>query len=424
MIGLFLLAFRLQAAEPLEPLPLPEGAPLAGELQAWSTLAVDARPNLITGEGYATGAWRVGLDTPLSPNLRVVGIGGVRARATGEPYTLRGDLWQGALTHTGARHSLELGRLVRIDPRGFQRLDGAQVHFADDRPMQLSAWGGRLWSPLDWKPGETWVVGTQARYAPDAGRVRAPRQHATLGAEVRAFEGGVHTSLMASGATRNPYGDHASGLVEVGIGEDVGLRTDLRAARQLASGLHLGGQLAWNGLPPPNALSATTSPFDWLVRDAYGLANANLTATQGPWHLSTSAGLTAQADRPFAPALGGQLQASAAHHTGPWRISGELRHANIGASGLSGGAVGVGRHAEGLRWTTDTGVWQLRSLDGAEHLVWEARATGDLTAWERQAGARVQTWRLAGGLGAGTDRQLAPWVRGNLALHVLTGRPS
>ncbi len=176
--------------------------------------------------------------------------------------------------------------------------------------------------------------------------------------------------------------------------------------------------------PAAQAIDSARSPFDWLVRDAYGLANTNLTWEDGPWRVNAAAGLTGLADRPYSLKWGGQGQLGASRQTGAWRLAGEVRHATVGPSAISGGAAGIGHDAARVQLRADTGLWRMRSLDGASHLVWETRAMADWPLLEVDRLDHVQIWKLSGNLGAGTDRQLSPWLRGGLALSVHTGRAS
>ena len=383
--------------------------PTAPELAAWMEGGVEVRPDLY-GETGIRDLARLRLEVTQG-DWAFRGDGGLRLRRS--PYdAARVDLTRMRLSHTGRSHDLELGRLVRLDVRGFQRLDGLALELDPGTPISGSAWAGRLWSPETWAVGETWVQGFEAAWRPGDAEGRPSRtQRHTVGWEGRSAEAGLVHRLHASASIWGPRGDSGFALVEVQpTAEAVRWRGALRGEHPFGRRLDLGADLRWEGLPPPTVPGDIRTAIDWLAPSGYAIAGAFGRYRGEGWEASVSGGPTLRPRGEGEVVLGGLGRA--------------------GARWTGGGATGLGLFASGaaidgswlgggggeLTWTNawvplglDVGTWRYQGLHGDAAWIWEMRGRGRIALGEEVS--------LLLDAAAGSNRQLASWVRGGLAIQ-------
>lgn len=394
-------------------------APSGTEIRAWSDSGIELRPDLY-GETGLRAAERLGLQAELSEGWSLRADGAVRLRQSPlddlhlDPYRL-------GLAHTGSRLSAQLGRHVRLDPRGLQRLDGGSLHGGAGSAVETQVWAGRLWHPDPWstglvdglgQPGDTGVVGGQLTFRPVIDGRPSPLTHVSVGAEGRWSSHGLGLRAHLAAATASPRGHSASTLVEVDP-VDEALRAGLRGTLAAGRAVDVDADLRWEGLSPASAPDGANTPIDWLSPRGYGVANLGARARAGRVGLALQGGPTLRRDG----ATGGLGRASLSWFGDGPRASLFASAAGVGRSwfGGGGGAVGYARH--GLEADADLGVYRFTGLDGGAAAVWEGRVQGRLPVIE---GSRSVQLALQGA--AGTDRQLARWVRGGLAVHAQLGR--
>lgn len=386
-------------------------------LSAWSTTAVEATPDL-DGGAWGRVRQRVGLEVAAAEDWRIEADGAVRHPAGGADAVVV-DVHRLALDGHGRAGRLAVGRMVRLDARGWLPLDGVAVDLTGTPYVAPSAWAGRLWSPEpEADPVSTWVGGLGVLVRPPAGEGRASRA-VSLGASWmgRLAEGELGHSATTGLAVRGPRG--ASGVfdAEVGMGAVAGSRASLRATLPVGA-FAVGPELRWEGLAPTGQVTALRTPMDWLSGQGYGVAGVAGRWAHGGWSAQASGGAVA---RPDADGPGGLGRAAVGWGAGEGPRAGVFgAAAGLGGSWVAGGGVEAGLAAAALDVSVEAGAFRFQPLDGASADVLEARlrAGVPLVPVHRPSGVR-----LGVEAGAGADRLLERWARAGLVLDGRFGAP-
>lgn len=367
---------------------------LGGDLLPDSFGSSRARGSLGLAMGEAYGPWQIGVSGTVRGAWEVQPVGAL------ERLELAGGFG-------GLR--LGAGRLVKLDLRGPERLDGVLVG-GDGGVWSGSAWAGRLWFPEELGAVDaTYVAGAE-------GRVRVPtavlgsRLSAGLGAELRDTTGALDARLHAGAQARGVMGGGLSGVAEVSPG-DGRWRAQARVDAPVAKVVDLGASWRWEDLPPATIPDAAEPPATWLSDGAYGVATGLARVRDGVGSLVVEAGPVIGAGESLG-ALG-RLDAACDVGAVTPRVFG--RGAWTGENGYLGGGLGVDAGGDALGAGLDGGLYRVRHLDDRDSWVGEARAHGRAALPAGGASGLALEVELA----AGTDRLLSPWARAGL---LLTGR--
>lgn len=396
----------------------PETGSPALDVGVWSTTAVEGRPALSSGDPRFRIAERMGLRAELPQGWTLGAVGGLRLRSQPYEASPTGDLWRAALEHRGEGHHLQLGRFVRSDARGLLRIDGAGGRVDVSPGVTLSGWGGRRWHPDSAQVRTAWIGGGELRVFRGTGRYGPA---VAGGAEARAEEGALRSRVWGVIETAGIRGDRARLLVEAGSKG----RQRVAATANLVAGstLDVGGEVRWEGLPPATALDDVRSPMEWLSPDGYGVASARVSWRSGELTAVASGGPTV---RPGEAWLGGGQGRGAVGWSLDDRtaISAFVAGYGISHSHVLGGGGSVERREAAWDARADAAAWRLVPLDGDAALITELRLLGQVDLFDLEEGAARRRLALGGTFSVGTDRQLAPFVRGGLQLTArLDGRP-
>lgn len=380
--------------------------------EVWSTTAVEVRPNL-DGEPLERVAERLGFDVPFGDGWRVGFAGGIRSLSLpGEGAQL--DLWRGLIEHRTANHRITLGRMIRQDPRGLQRLDGVGITIRDDTPVRWGFWGGRRWHPEVTSTFDFLVAGAELRVG------RATHHQLSVGVEGRQELGETHPRSWIAGELRDVVGHRLSLLVESGA--ERRFRGAVNATWVAGRTVDVGLDVRWEGLPPATALDQPRSPLLWLAPEGYGVAALSVRWVKGRWSARAAGGPVARRDAPWA--AGGRGQASLAWQSPHTRVHLFGTAAGIDDAVVAGGGGGVA--LEGTPGLVDATIagWSLRPIDGDRSPITEARLIFLARLMDRVRG-NLRTQVLLGGRGSvGVDRQLAPFTIGGAQLTVRLGGAS
>ena len=367
---------------------------LGGELlpDSFGTSRARASLGLSVAESYR--AWQVALS------------GTVRGAGDLDPVA---ELERAQLEGTVGHLYVGLGRQVKMDLRGNERLDGATVS-SDGGTWSGALWGGRLWFPeaLTVTDG-TWVGGGEARVRLSQPVLRA-RVSGGLGAELRVTDGAFGGRVHAGAEARGVAGGGVRAVAEVDPAENR-WRAQARVGAPLTRTLDIGATGRWEDLPAATIPDAAAPPSTWLSDAGYAVAAASLRVRDAGRSVAVEAGPV------FSPGedagAAGRLDAAATAGATTGRVFGT--GAWTGANGYVGGGLGIDQGAAHLGGGVEGGVYRVRHLDERDSWAGEARAhaSGSIGAMER-AGLALEV-EVAGG----ADRLLSPWVRGGV---LLTGR--
>lgn len=395
------------------------GAPAAHDLSLWSRTGLQQVPSY-TGDAQLRAGQELGLVLPIGQQFSLTALG--RARMTAAAGTVDAlDLQRLALSWDSGPVSLRLGRMTRLDSRGFQHLDGVSVDALVGRPLSVSAWGGRLWDPETWDTGTTTVAGGELRLRPADART----SQLALGYQLSQAEGLLGHRLHGRGGLWGARGETATALVELGLpgeGQDLGMRAGLNGQLPVSNELRLGADLRWEDLPLAGQAASLRSPLDWLAPDGYAIGSAELQWRAHGLSARLSGGPSVRPGED--QAAGGLGHASLA-----WVQRRELElgafssTAAIGGSWIAGGGVHGSWTRERLRVETSTGLYQFQPLDGDAGALWESRLRVEGRVERRPVGGELTRHAsLCADLAAGTDHLLAPWFRAGLSLHAQLGQ--
>lgn len=404
MIGLLLLLTGVAHAE---------GPSETTALRTWSTTAVEAQPDL-AGDPRFRFAERFGIVAHLGGGWKLNGIGGFRLRA--EPHEQRAtDVWRASIEHRGENHSVTVGRFVRVDPRGVQRIDGIGGVLDDGGTTRWAAWLGRRWHPEALDSTNAWVGGTEVR-------LHGRMESLSLGAEARSVDGDLEPRTWIAAEARSVRGGRASLLVEMGNAQE--FRGALEGSTVAGKWLDLGMNARWEGLAPAAALDDPRSPIEWLAPAGYGITEGTARWRQGDLTATCAAGATvrpgqkAYADSPSTALQGGGQGRAALGYKldDKTDVAGFLASAGLGASWLAGGGAALTRAEERWDLFADAALWRIVPLDRSPGLIAEVRATGRVDVMDLERADSRHVIAVAGQLAAGRNRQLSPYVRAGLEL--------
>jgi len=421
-----------------------EGRP--ADVRVWADTAGIARPNLNTGDPYGTVAQRVGLswNHPQGWGIRV--DGGVRWREPDVPQQWFADLWRVEARYQDRRLLVQLGRHVRLDPRGFLRLDGASFRYDNRSFVGVRAWGGRIWSPYSVQIDSDWVAGTSLILRPPGSQGSGASRTTKL---ELAYEARFNPNEQMSGpgpviaaqwlqVRHRMYAQLAwssyRGSSFMAFGEGQVLENTFTGRAQLKgggrlgrSGLTLHGRAAWEGLKHHSTPTDEDGPRDFLYRnETYALAGGTLAWRKGRWYGALD-GAGTYVIQPNAAEgalpLGGGTGRLHGGYQGTTFGGGLFASASaIGGSWLAGGGGEFTVKSDRVDAKIDTGLYPFHPIDGAVRLVWESRAFTTYTFFVQERPHRTTTLglRFEGHLGA--DAQLTPWLSGGLAFLVRSGK--
>src|SRR5690606_10786185 len=140
---------------------------------------------------------------------------------------------------------LTLGRHVRLDVRGFERLDGVSIDIDTDTAIRGSVWGGRLWHPVTWETGTTMVLGGQVSLSPLVDGSPSKLTSFVTGYELRAHDEGYAHRLHLAASSRTPTGLRGFAFIEVEPMAREGLRASLRGNAPIGRYVDLGAEVKW-----------------------------------------------------------------------------------------------------------------------------------------------------------------------------------
>ena len=396
-------------------------------VSVFTRTGVEGLPTL-SGDPGVRFAERLGLDVRGEDGWRASVRGGIRlAMDAGDqppgsaPWT--GDLWRASLSWTGHDRALSVGRQVRLDARGFQRLDGISGRLLGDGPIAWQGWLGRRWHPEVARPRNAWVGGVEATV--DLGERSRPEL--VVGFEGReALDDTASSSLDARAwgqlRVRSVYGRRASLLVE---GNRAGnLRARLDGSTAVGRRVDLGAEARWEDLPPSTAFDQPRAPLTWLAPDGYGTGTVRIRWTKGGWAVLADGGPSVRhPGKDGGEVIGGGLaQLTLARSFGLGELAVYGMSAGIGRARLSGGGLGVDLGDAAASVRVQGAAWHLRPLDQDPAMIAEVRGIGHADVARLGAdlnGGGGLVLGLSGQVAAGSDRQLKPFVRAGLAI---TGR--
>jgi len=399
------------------------GAPSGDDLAAWSDTSVELQPDLY-GKTGARAMERLGAEVSYPDGWTLSADAALRAlRSPYDPVML--DVYRLSATQKGLDYRLSLGRQVRLDARGFERLDGATVDITTPTVFTGSLWGGRLWHPGVWSKATTMVFGGQVNFHPAVGGTPTPLTRFALGYEGRAYDAGFASRLHFAASSRTVRGLRGAAFVEVEPrGADTGVRASLGGTVPAGRRLDLGLQARWEGLRPDTAAEDLRTPIDWLAPDGYGIGTVRAQWHQGPWSFAAYGGPSL---RPV-QTTGGVSVGGIGRGGLSWT---DQEHITIGVfgsgAGVDGSWIGGGGgeftwSSKGLDATADVGLYQFQGIDGHAAPIWEGRVHGRVPLWTGERNGHAHHLALGIDGAAGTDRQLAAWVRGGVSLQAWIGR--
>lgn len=393
--------------------------PTPQDLSAYAMAGFSALPDAM-GDAGVRSVQELGLEVPIGDDLHVSAMGALRS-PHGESFASEANVYRLAFHYYHRDFTLAIGRLSRLDSRGWLRIDG--FSFEDQRctPLTFAAYAGTLWHPEELLVGGTAVAGVELRFRPKVdGRVSNTTQ-VTAGYELRLQDKVAHR-VHASGTHRGANGGRAMASVEVGFGDD-SLRTGLRAVldgrRPVGSHLSLGGDVRYEGLAPSWYPEGVRSPMDWLAPDGYGAATAQAGLRSGKLEVVLAGGGVV---RPDNRQLGEHGRLSVGLSPVPTlRLGAFGAGAGMADAYFGGGGLEARVHTDAVELTADGGLYAFQGLDGETLPVWETRLRAEAPLVTRTMGELEHHLALAAELAAGTDRVLAPWSRAGLALHGRVG---
>ena len=382
------------------------------ELSAWSESAVEFLP-AADGTGGVRARQRVGVNSPVGDDWQARADGAIRLKPTSTDSST-GDLYRLTLRRSlGDQGDVALGRMVRLDGRGFQHLDGFAAALGQDQPIRPSAWGGRAWHPDDLGAPNTWLGGVAVDLRPE-GVWQVGGIGAQVGLEARTTEGRHGQRAHATAALRGARRGTAQATIEAGQGTESGTRAALTGTLPAGRRVDMRADLRWEDMPPADRAGLARSPIDWLGGDGYAVAALGTTVRHSRWRAMVNGG---PAWHPSAePDLGGMGRASVQATINPVHTAGVFASAGaIGGSWVSGGGVSGTRHHAALDLRADAGLFRFQGIDGVAGTVGEVRT--------RLSRPLDDHFLVAAELSAGANRQLAPYVSGGVVLQTRMGAP-
>lgn len=307
------------------------------------------------------------------------------------------------------------GRVVRLDSRGIERLDGATMDLGGHGTLRGGVWAGRLWSPEEIEvPADTWVVGGEARFVPDG------PAHATaaVGTESRFLDGAVRQRAHAALGVSTLSGHVATANGEVAFptaDEDLATRAGVRGELALARGFSASVGARWEGLPPAAVAEGAVSPMAWIAPDGYAAYSAGVAWRKAGTQMSVEGGGMVRPESTTAGANGALGRVGVAFAGKPVELY--ARGALLGDADLVGGGVAWTGEMRDVALRADGGLYRLTGLDSESGLVGEARLDADLPVFANAAtdGTR-ERFHVRGSAATGTDRLLSVYWRAGLAL--------
>jgi len=394
--------------------PFAMGATPEVPYSAWSNTSLELRPDAYGNLVYG-GFEHLQLDLALDPRVRVTMDGGLRLVPSPHDSPTF-DIGRLSVAHNGRDHILTVGRFVRSDPRGRERVDGVSFDLDRGGLWYGSAWAGRLWHPETWKVGNTVVGGFQGHIRPPVGDGRYSRTTELIfGWEARgdqSFTQRLHVAATAWG----PRGASAMAFAELRLAEGgPEWRATMHGYFPVGRTLDLGGDLRWEGTPPTSAPEAERFPIHWLAPEGYGVTSLMARWQSGSWATSARLGATLRPDDGEA-VLGGVGRWGLRHSTRTRWVGGYALVAGFPNSWVAGGGA-EGAWSGPIVVHGDVGAYRFQPLDGADDTIWEARVRGTLPVYHLGTSEMTRHFGVSLGLAAGYSRRLQPWVRGGISLR-------
>lgn len=409
---------------------------LGGDLLPDSLGQTRNRGSLGLSFGETWGAWQVDLSGTIRSASEVDPVG----------VDIVGAVERMELAGAWGQTNLVLGRVVRMDLRGNERIDGVHVG-TESGGWSTNLWGGRLWFPESLLPGPgysqitgtsgedagvssgdhtatTWVGGGEARLRL-AKPVLDARVSAGLGAELRVTDGSLGGRLHIGADAKGARGGGLRGVAEVDPTANR-WRAQAHAGAPVTRLVDLGATWRWEDLPAATIPDAAQPPSSWLSDAGYGVATAEVRLREAGHSVVLAAGpvigVGTDPDKldPDGSGSGGSGpdglgalgRLDAAAHVGD--TTGHLfgTGAWTGENGYVGGGVGAEQSVGRVQAGVEGGLYRVRHLDDRDTWAGEARLHGG-GVLIRQGRSGVS---LEAELAAGADRLLSPWVRGGLLL--------
>lgn len=392
-----------------------------GSVNATSETTFQVRPNLFTGQPWGGFGERLGLDATLPKGFSLSVGGGLRFRVPEPGETIMGDLWRLSVTHEGTIHRVDVGRIVRLDARGFERIDGASAEIKPNGPASVSVWAGRLWAPINWAPDTTVVAGVQGHYRPMVNGLPSKAVQVSAGWEGRYTpKAAFRNRLMGAFSFYGPRNAKVNALLEGETGSDknVPVRAEVHGGGPVGGNVDLRGDLAWQGLDHQSSIDGVINPFDWLTQDGYGIAGVGMLWQHGGFSVDATGGATLQVDSKYTPTPGGHGRLSFGARVKHASFALFANGASIGESWIVGGGAEVGGHWKRYDLVIDSAIDRMTPIDGSARWLGEARARGSVELLDITTGQLQNTIALAAEAAGGADRMLSPWVRGGLSIQI------
>lgn len=382
--------------------------PRATEFVAWSTSAVSVGPQAL-GDPEVRAVEELGLDARLGPMWEVRALSALRWRGTADTFD-KVDLYTAQVAHTRPGYRVELGRLVRADPRGLEHLDGATLDTGTDRSVSGAVWAGRMWHPETWELLDAWVGGARLRWRPTASAGHLAPTRVEAGWEGRVGDEPAAQRIDAYITTRGPYGAYAEAGAELQPDAEGGARVQAAAATVVGPSL-IGLEARWEGLAPVGATGATRVAWDWLAPDGYGIAAATARVQLSPVFAHASGGPTWVPGEP--DVVGAQARVGVGWALGEGQASVFGQAAEIGHRALGGVGIQTRTVALGGRLDTTLAGYEFQPIDGDARPVWASELAWGRTLTKPGATRRLDLQLFAG---AGRTRVLQIWGRGGVAV--------
>lgn len=399
------------------------------ELRAWSATGVELQPDQY-GDTGVRALERLGVDVTFEDGWQILADGGLRVRRS--PYEpLEFDLYRLAATQRGSNYTLALGRHVRLDARGYQRIDGVSVEVRTPTPVTASLWAGRLWHPATWEGGTTMVTGGQIHLNPLVDGVPSKLTRFSLGYEARAHDTGFLNRLFFAAAAGTPRGVRGLAFFEIQPrAEDIDIRVNLHGNAPLGRTVDLGVDLRWEDERPDAWPEGVRTALDWLAPDGYGLASVELRWFGGPFALSVRGGPSLnprkhveEGEEEYELSLGGIGRGGLTWTDGDAVTFGLFGGgAGVDGSWYGGGGAEVTWDTDFLWANADIGLYAFQGIDGARTPIWEARIRGKVPIWHAEDNGLSRSLAIGLEGATGIDRQLVGWVRGGVSLDAHIGK--
>ena len=225
-------------------------------LAVGSTSAIELLPNLY-GDVDARFRQRLALTVDLPEHRAFVVDGAIRRLAFDDGRVVLDVHRLAVAAGHRAGPRLELGRTVKLDPRGLVPLDGLVVEGDLGEGARAQVFAGRLWHPeplLDLAAAlpSTWATGVGLTLRPPGVDGPSRAVALTVGWMGTLSEGVLTNSVAAGASARGPRGATGSADVELRapLDQEAQARAGAVASLPVGGSLRVGPEVRWEGLDP------------------------------------------------------------------------------------------------------------------------------------------------------------------------------